>query len=72
MITQRQEEILRIKFFQRPQYYPIKAYWEKGDVLCIPLKYPESEKAFDLLKHKLLVLLSKQDNSGQKPYILEK
>ena len=68
--------VLKIKFFQRPEHYPVTAYWLAGNVLCIPLKIPKSEAGLDLnalegMKQKLLTLLSKQDRSGKTPYIIK-
>lgn len=59
--------LIRVKFFQRPHYYPSNCYWEKGNILVFPVK----DKKLSTYR-KIYKFAQSQDNSGQKPYFIRK
>lgn len=66
--------LMKIKFFMRPQTYPVNAYWLRGDVLCVPIPIPDTGLEKESMKkicQRFFQILAKQDRSGQKPYIVE-
>jgi hypothetical protein len=58
--------LIRIKFFQRPTYYPSYCFWEKGNILVFPVKDNKLSTYRRILK-----FAKSQDNSGKKPYLVK-